>query len=213
MCWIESGSKINSEGISSSARGQFGGGTVGESGIVSNLVLNSTKIKPSYSSLLHKFSLSEAIAKQFRISHGGYREKNAVQIAQNGILRHIARVNGLMALSHRRTIAMIFYRNTRELSELQLWEGLGRITKVQRDTKADAVQLQSDLQPLYRLRTSRSLSDNLARMTGGLVGYLEEKDLTSAMMDEDGSWLKSPGKIVARLWTVGHTPEVSDGGA
>ena len=26
------------------------------------------------------------------------------------------------------------------------------------------------------------------------------------MMDNDGSWLKGPGKIVARLWTVGLTP-------
>ena len=32
--------------------------------------------------------------------------------------------------------------------------------------------------------------------------YLE-KNLTSTMMDDDGSWLKDLGKIVARLWTVG----------
>ena len=43
-----------------------------------------------------------------------------------------------MALSHRRTVAMVFYRNVREQSELQLWEGLGRIAKVQRDTDVDA---------------------------------------------------------------------------
>ena len=38
------------------------------------------------------------------------------------------------------------------------------------------------------------------------MGYLEENDLTSGMMNEDGSWLKGPGKIVARLWIVGLTP-------
>ena len=36
--------------------------------------------------------------------------------------------------------------------------------------------------------------------------YLEDNDLTSAMMNEDGSWLEGPGKIVARLWIVGLTP-------
>ena len=43
-------------------------------------------------------------------------------------------------------------------------------------------------------------------MTVGLVGYLEESNLTSTLMNEDGSWLKGPGKIVARLWIVGLTP-------
>ena len=105
-----------------------------------------------------------------------------------------------MALSHRRTIAMMFYRNARELSELQLWEGLGRIAKVQRETDVDADQLQRDLQSLLRWSASRSLSDNFARVTGGLVGYLEENNLTSALMKEDGSsWLKGQGKTVARL--------------
>ena len=46
------------------------------------------------------------------------------------------------------------------------------------------------------------------------MGYLEENRLTNTLMEEDGSWLKGPGKIVARLWTVGLTPpEVPEGGA
>ena len=44
---------MNSEGVSSSA-GQFGSGTLGGSGMVSNLVLNSTEIKPLYSLLVQK---------------------------------------------------------------------------------------------------------------------------------------------------------------
>ena len=111
-----------------------------------------------------------------------------------------------MALSHRRTIAMMFYKNARYLSELQLWEGLGRITKVQRDADVDADQLQRDFQPLLRWSASRSLSNNLTHVTGGLVGYLEENNLTSTLMEEDGSWLKGLGKTVARLWIVGLTP-------
>ena len=60
--------------------------------------------------------------------------------------RRVARVDELMTLSHRRTIAMVFYRNARKLSELQLRNSLGRIAKIQRDTDdVDAVQLQSDL--------------------------------------------------------------------
>ena len=107
------------------------------------------------------------------------------------------------------------YRNARELSELQLWEGLGRIAKVQRDTDdVDAVQLQQDLRPLLRWSASCSLSDKLACVNGGLIEYLEDNALTSAMMNEDGSRLKGPCKIVSRLWTVGLTPpEVPDGGA
>ena len=38
------------------------------------------------------------------------------------------------------------------------------------------------------------------------MGYLEENDVTSAMMNGDGSWLQGPGKVVARLWIVGLTP-------
>ena len=111
-----------------------------------------------------------------------------------------------MALNHRRTIAMIFYINARDLSELQLWEGVGRIAKVQRDADIHADQLQRDLQPLLRWRAERSLSHNLTHVTGDLVGYLEESNLTSTLMNEDGTWLKGPGKIVARLWIVGLTP-------
>ena len=107
-----------------------------------------------------------------------------------------------MALSHRRTIVMPFYRNARELAELQLLEGLGRIAKTQRDTDFDADQLQRDLKPLVRWSTSPSLSNNLTRVTAGLVGYLEEKSLTSTLMQEYGSWFKGPGKTVARLWVV-----------
>ena len=164
--------------------------------------------------LVQKSSLSEAVAKQFRTAYDDYREKIAVQTAQDGIPRRVARVNELMALSHRRTIAMMFYRNARDLSELQLWESLGRIAKVQRDADIDADQLQRDLQPLLRWSAERSLSNNLTHVTGGLVGYLEESNLTSTLMNEDGSWLKGPGKTVARLWIVGLTPpEVSEGGA
>ena len=42
---IEGGLKMTSEGMSSSAGGQFGSGALGGSGMVSNLVLNSTEIK------------------------------------------------------------------------------------------------------------------------------------------------------------------------
>ena len=103
---------------------------------------------------------------------------------------------------------MMFYRNARELSELQLWNSLGRIAKVQRDTDhVDAVQLQRDSRPLLRWSASCSLSYNFARVTRRLVRYLEENDLTSAMTNEDDtSWLKGLGKIVARLWIVGLTP-------
>ena len=161
VSWIEVGSKMNSEGMSSLAGGQFGSGTLGESGMVSNLVLNSTEIKPPYSLLVQNNYLSEAAAKQFRTSYDDYREKIAVQTAQDGIPRRVARVDELMALSHRRNSAMVFYRNARELSELQLWEGPGRIAKVQRDTDdVGAVQLQRDFRPLLRWSASRSLSDN-----------------------------------------------------
>ena len=182
VSWIECGSKINGEGMSSSTGGQFVGGILEESGMVSNLVLNSTENKPPCSLSVPKISLSEAVAKQFRTSYYGYREKITVQIAQDEIPRRVARVDELMALGHRRTIAMMFYRNARELSELQLWGGLRKIAKVQRDTDVDAVQLQRDLQPLFRWSDSCFLSDNLARVTGGLVGYLEENDLTRVMM-------------------------------
>ena len=86
-----------------------------------------------------------------------------VQTVQDGVLRHVARVNVLMmALSHQRAVTMMFYRNARELSEQQLlWEGLGKIAKVQRDTDVDVDKLQHDLQPLVRWSASRSLSDNL----------------------------------------------------
>ena len=73
----------------------------------------------------------------------------------------------------------------------------------------DADQLQRDLQRLLlRWSASRSLSNNLARVTGGLAGNLEN-NLTSTLMEEDTSWLKGPGKIVARLWIVGLTPRGS----
>ena len=171
--------------------------------MVSNLILNSTGIKPPYGLLVHKNYLSNAVARQFRTSYyDDYSEKIAVQTAQDGTPRRVARVDELMALSHRRTIAMMFNKNARELSELQLWEGLGKIPKVQRDTDVDSDELQRDLKSLLRSSVSCSLSDNLAQVTGGLVEYLEN-NLTSAMMDDDGSWLKDLGKIVARLWTVG----------
>ena len=197
---------MTSEGMPSSAGGQFGSGTLGGTGMVSNFVLNSTEIKPPYCLLVRKSSLFEAVAKQFRTAYDDNREKIAVQTAQDGIPRRVARVDELMALSNRRTIAMMFYRNARDLSELQLWEGLGRIAKVQRDADIDADQLQRDLQPLLRWSASRSLSNNLTHVTEGLVGYLEDFFLTSTLMNEDGSWLKGPGKIVARLWIVGLTP-------
>ena len=203
VSWIEEDSKMNSKRMSSSAGGQFGRGTLGGTGIVSHIVLNSTEIKPPYCLLVQKKYLSEAVAKQFRTSYDDYRENIAVQTAQDGIPRRVARVDELMALS--RTIAMMFYRNARELSELQLWEGLGRTAKVQRDADVDADQLQRDLQPLLQWSASRSLSNSLTHVTGGLVGYLEENNLTSTLMEEDGSWLRGPGTIVARLWIVGLT--------
>ena len=102
-----------------------------------------------YSLLVQTISLSEAVAKQFRTSYDDYREKIVVQTAQDIIPRRVARVDEVMALSDRRTIAMTFYRNARELSKLQLWEGLGRIAKVHRDTDVDADQLQHDFQQLF----------------------------------------------------------------
>ena len=42
--------------------------------MVSNLVLNSTEIKPPYCLLVQKGSLSEAVAKQFRTAYDDYRE-------------------------------------------------------------------------------------------------------------------------------------------
>ena len=86
--------------------------------MVSNLVLNSTEIKPPFSLLVQKKSLSEAVAKKIRAAYDDYREKIAVQTAQDGIPRRVARVDELMALNHRRTIAMMFYRNARDQSEL-----------------------------------------------------------------------------------------------
>ena len=77
-----------------------------------------------------------------------------------------------------------------ELSELQLWEVLTRIAEVQHDNDADADKLQRDSQPLLRWSAPRYVSDNLVQMTGDLVVYLVESDLTSEMMDEDASWLK-----------------------
>ena len=122
-------------------------------------------------------------AKQFiRASYDDYREKIAVQTAQDRIPGRVARVDELMALSHRRPIAMMFYENARELSELQLWEDLRRIAKVQRGTgDVYADKLKRDLQPRLRRSASRSLSDNLTRLTRDPVGYLEENDLTSTI--------------------------------
>ena len=80
------------------------------------------------------------------------------------------------------------------------WEGRGRIAKVQRDADVDADQLQRDLQPLLRWSASRSLSNNLTHVAGSLVGYLDENNLTNTLMEEDGNWLKGPGKYVARLY-------------
>ena len=57
VSWAEDGSKINSEGMSSSTRGQFGGcsevqsavgGAIGERRMAGNLILHSTEIKPPY---------------------------------------------------------------------------------------------------------------------------------------------------------------------
>ena len=104
---IEGGLKMTSEGMSSSAGGQFGSGTLGGTGMVSNLVLNSTEIKPPYCLLVQKSSLSEAVAKQFRTAYDDYREKIAVQTARDGIPRRVARVDELMALNHRRTRQLV----------------------------------------------------------------------------------------------------------
>ena len=53
----------------SSAGGQFGNGTLGGSGVVSNLVLNLTEIKPPYTLLVQKKYLSQDVAKQFGTSY------------------------------------------------------------------------------------------------------------------------------------------------
>ena len=136
--------------MSSSTGEPFGGDAPGESGMVSNLVSNLTEIKPPYSLLVHKISLCEAVAKQFRTSYDDYGEKFAVQTAQDGIPRRVARVDELMVLRHRHAIAMMLYINAHELSKLQLREGPRRIAKVRRDTDADAEYLQRDLHPLLR---------------------------------------------------------------
>ena len=54
VSWSEGDSKMNSEGMLSSAGGQFGSGTLGGTGMVSNLVINSTEIKPPYFLLVQK---------------------------------------------------------------------------------------------------------------------------------------------------------------
>ena len=82
-----------------------------------------------------------------------------------------------MALNHRRSIAIIFYRNTRELSELELREGLERIAKVQRDTDVDADQPQRALQPPLLWVASPSRSCNLARVTKVLWDILKRTTL------------------------------------
>ena len=48
---------MESEGVSSSAGRQFGSGTLRGTGMVSNLVLNSTEIKPPYYLLVQNSSL------------------------------------------------------------------------------------------------------------------------------------------------------------
>ena len=70
---IEGGLKMTSEGMSSSAGGQFGSGTLGGSGMMSNLALSSTEIKPPFYLLVQKNDLSEAVAKQFRTAYDDYR--------------------------------------------------------------------------------------------------------------------------------------------
>ena len=57
VSWIEGDSKMNSEGVSSSAGGQFGSGTLGGSFMVSKLVSNSTDIKLPYSLRTRNLSL------------------------------------------------------------------------------------------------------------------------------------------------------------
>ena len=112
------------------------------------------------------------------------------------------------ALSNRRTIA-ILYRRSRELSELQLWKGPGRIAKVQRDNETLMLMVAS-----YNVSNHSSCAGvpfvlspiTWPALTGDVVEYLEEIDLTREVMDEDGSCLKGPGKIIARLWTVGLIP-------
>ena len=71
---IEDSLKMTGEGMSNSAGGQFGSGTLGGTGMVSNLVPNSTEIKPPYCLLVQKKILSEAVAKQFRTAYDDYRE-------------------------------------------------------------------------------------------------------------------------------------------
>ena len=44
--------------------------------------------------------LSEAVVEQLMTSYNGYREKIAVQNAQDGISRRVASVDELMALNH-----------------------------------------------------------------------------------------------------------------
>ena len=70
-----------------------------------------------------------------------------------------------MAFNHRRFIPIVFYRNTHELSELELREDLERIAKVKRDTGGDADQLQRILQPLLLWVDSPFRSYILARAT------------------------------------------------
>ena len=71
--------------MSCSAGGHFDGGILGESGMVSNLILDSDELKPSYALLVHKIYLSKVVATQFRTSYDDYRKEIAVWTGQDGV--------------------------------------------------------------------------------------------------------------------------------
>ena len=72
-----------------------------------NLVLYSREIRPPHVLLVHKFSLSEAVAKQLGTFYNDYRE-TTVQTVQHGIPRRVGKVDELMAFSNRHTVAICF---------------------------------------------------------------------------------------------------------
>ena len=57
-----------------------------------------------------KFISPESVVKQLRTSYDGHWEKVAVQTAQDGIPRRVARFDELMALRHRSTIDYVLHK-------------------------------------------------------------------------------------------------------
>ena len=88
-----------------------------------------------------------------------------------------------MALSHRRTVAILFYGNTRICRDGSYGKDyLKRIANVQRDlSQVCAGVLLVHIPIVWHARL------------GTLQDIFDENDLTNAMMDDDCRWFKGPG--------------------